>query len=100
MKVPCAVALLVALAVCRESAAAPAVITTDADGTLNCDGMRCPPGDGLLCLVSTKMANGMATVQRQCVNGAGVVVAENVSTAPSPGIAFGQQTARALYKKN
>ncbi|KAJ1530589.1 hypothetical protein ONE63_005471 [Megalurothrips usitatus] len=101
MNFPEALLLALAMTAVRESSAASTVITTGADGSINCDGMRCPAGDGVRCVVSSETLNGQSTVHRQCVGPAGEVILQSDYNVETPGMTFGRQSATAImYTRN
>ncbi|KAE8742602.1 hypothetical protein FOCC_FOCC011897 [Frankliniella occidentalis] len=56
--------LAVAVFAIGEVHAASTMITTDKDGSINCDGLKCPPGNGVRCEVNSSTLNGQGTVTR------------------------------------
>ncbi|KAK3931089.1 Protein singed wings 2 [Frankliniella fusca] len=82
------VLLATALAIIGGVSSASTMITTSQDGSINCDGLKCPPGSGVRCEVSSHTLNGQSTVERKCVDAAGVVLAQSSYNVQSPGLAF------------
>ncbi|XP_052127381.1 uncharacterized protein LOC113201798 [Frankliniella occidentalis] len=93
--------LAVAVFAIGEVHAASTMITTDKDGSINCDGLKCPPGNGVRCEVNSSTLNGQGTVTRKCVDATGAVLAQGSYNVQSPGLTFAKHSSTAIiYTKS